>query len=81
MRPWIGVPSVDCKTLYLGTNTMNPNRFLQRVGELVKDMLGFFGEYAGNHPGGWKLYRYCEREGIHPLDLNSVRPSYCATHA
>lgn len=66
---WHGEPTPKCKPLYVGTNTKNPTRFLQRFGELVKDMLGFFGEVAGNHPGGWKIYRYCEEKQLHPLDL------------
>jgi hypothetical protein len=69
LRSWTGEPTSDCVPMYVGTNTTNPNLFRHRVDNLVRDMVGFFGTYAGSHSGGRKLYEHCKEKRLHPLDL------------
>ncbi len=60
--PW-NVP--DGQLLYVGSG----RNILQRIGQLVQDLLGFCGEsqdggrYAGSHSGGEKLWCFCNQYG------------------
>jgi hypothetical protein len=71
LQPWEKEPTETSGILYVGSNTKNPELFLKRVGDLIIDMLGFWGdkENSGHHSGGRTLYNYCRKERIHPLDL------------
>jgi hypothetical protein len=63
--------------LYVGSG----RNILQRIGQLVQDMLGFCGEsedggrYAGSHSGGEKLWCYCNRinEKYKSLNTREIR--------
>jgi hypothetical protein len=64
---WIGEPTSKCVPLYIGSNTVNMNRFRARIGDLIADMFGFFGEAsskvkAGHHSGGQSLYWYLRED-------------------
>jgi hypothetical protein len=67
--PWRGQPSSECQILYVGSNPNNSEQLRNRIGLLIKDMLGFWGDLTGSHSGGQTLWSYCERERINPLDL------------
>ena len=64
-RAWHGVPIQECGPLWVGKTSV----LLRRMGELLSDMLGFFGNRTGRNPGGWKVWYHCEKQGLHPLDL------------
>ncbi len=70
-RPWKGEPVAESGILYIGSNSKNPEHFLKRIGDLIIDMLGFWGEKAnsGHHSGGQTLWLYCRNNQVHPLDL------------
>ena len=67
--PWEGVPSTTSHVLYVGGNPYRADYFRQRIGFLVKDMLGFWGDAAGSHVGGQSLWTWCSINHVHPLDL------------
>jgi len=67
--PWSARPSDQAQVLYVGGNPKNPIQLLNRIGLLIKDMLGFWGDFTGSHIGGEKLWCYCHQNKVHPLDL------------
>src|SRR5262245_28676742 len=67
LRRWNGRPTKQCDVLYVGSNTGASNRFITRIGDLIADMLGFWGEQTGHHSGGQSLWKYCREHGINPL--------------
>ncbi len=67
---WNGQPSADDGVLYIGGTTGTSARFVTRVGDLIADILGFYGRETGHHSGGQKIWEYCNHERIHPLDLH-----------
>jgi hypothetical protein len=67
--PWPDEPSAACGVLYVGGNPHVPTLFRQRIGFLVKDMFGFWGDVAGSHSGGISLWEWCFANRVHPLDL------------
>ncbi len=67
--PWTKEPSAACRVLYVGSNPRVPTLFRQRIGYLVKDMLGLWGDVAGSHSGGISLWKWCFKKRVHPLDL------------
>ena len=69
LRPWTLRPDEACSPLYVGSNTGRSARFRTRIGDLLADLFGFFGEKTGHHSGGQHLFRYCCEEQIQPLDL------------
>ncbi|TAK25706.1 MAG: hypothetical protein EPO40_21910 [Myxococcaceae bacterium] len=66
---WSGAPTVACEPLYLGSTTGRSARFRTRVGDLLADLYGFFGETTGHSSGGQKLHRWCSAEGVPPGSL------------
>src|SRR5207302_830702 len=56
--------NVDGDVLYVGGNTGDSDRFITRVGDLIADMLGFWGEQTGHHSGGIRLWEYCHKNRI-----------------
>jgi hypothetical protein len=68
-RTWVGKPSKDSMPLYVGSTTGQSKRFCTRVGDLIADMLGFYGDYTGHHSGGESLHEFCRKNRINPLDL------------
>lgn len=62
-------PTKDCIPLYIGGNTGKSKRFLTRIGDLIADMFGFFGEETGHHSGGQTLYKYCKENNLNPKNL------------
>jgi hypothetical protein len=66
---WNKRPTADCYPLYVGGTTGKSNRFSTRVGDLIADLFGFFGEETGHHSGGQTLHQYCKDKNIKPLDL------------
>ena len=71
-RGWRNSPAADSKPLYVGGITGRSLRFRTRVGDLLADMLGFFGtgRSNGHHSGGKSLHRWCRRENVNPMDLH-----------
>jgi hypothetical protein len=69
VRRWRGEPSVACGPLYVGGNTGKSARFRTRMGDLIADMFGFYGESTGHHSGGQSLNSYCRKTGTNPKDL------------
>ena len=67
---WSGQPTKKSHVLYVGGNSVNPDRFRTRIGDLVSDMLGFYGEKTGHHSGGKSLHLWCQQKTINPLDLH-----------
>ena len=59
-NPWADEPTADSCILYVGGNPNAPIQFRNRVGFLVKDMLGFWGDIAfGSHSGGQSIWNWC----------------------
>ena len=74
-RLWKGLPTKDAGILYVGGNTEDGSYFISWVGSLVIDMLGLW----LHHSGGQSIWKYCRKNGIHPLDLflGWVEPVEC----
>jgi hypothetical protein len=66
---WTNNPTKDCIPLYIGSNTGKSKRFRTRIGDLIADMFGFFGEETGHHSGGQTLYKYCKESSLNPKNL------------
>jgi hypothetical protein len=67
---WDGEPTINSRVLYVGGNPNSPIQFRNRVGFLIKDMLGFWGDIAyGSHSGGQSIWNWCFDNRINPLDL------------
>jgi len=82
-QAWKGRPQSMSGVLYVGGNTGRSARFRTRIGDLLADMLGFFGESTGHHSGGQSLCNWCKAHRVNPLDLyigwqSSVRCGRCA---
>lgn len=69
LKPWSGEPSKDAGILYVGGNTGKSARFRTRMGDLLADMFGFFGDQTGHHSGGQELRRYCIEKKVDPMKL------------
>jgi hypothetical protein len=69
--PWQTEPTLASQPLYVGGLLNDWPRFRTRIGDLVADMFGFFGEVGkkGHHSGGQSLHRYCIEKGLSPRDL------------
>lgn len=68
--PWSKCPTVECRPLYVGSNTGRSPRFRTRIGDLFADLFGFYGEETGHHSGGQHLHQYCREAGLAPLALH-----------
>ena len=68
-NPWHGEPTTDCIPLYVGSNTGKSRRFRTRIGDLIADMFGFFGDDTGHHSGGQSLHEYCKGNHLNPKNL------------
>jgi len=66
---WSGQPTADTRILYVGSNTGKSARFRTRVGDMIADLFGFYGEETGHHSGGQSLHQYCLTNRVHPLSL------------
>ena len=78
---WDGAPSALARPLYVGGNTGSSPRLCTRLGDLIADMHGFFGQESGHHTGGQSLYRWCEKEKVPPGALFlgwGTRDPWCA---
>lgn len=69
LNKWKGQPVADSFPLYAGGNSKNTDRFRTRVGDLIADMLGFYGGGTGHHSGGKALHAWCQSQLLNPLDL------------
>jgi len=69
-KPWRGKPrrqqTKACNPLYVGGNTGKSARFRTRIGDLIADVFGFFGNETGHHSGGRSLHEWCRREKVNP---------------
>ena len=79
-KSWQGVPDANSCPLYVGGNTGNSNRFRTRVGDLLADMFGFFGNETGHHSGGQSLHQYCLEHQLNPLTLHIGWIDECECH-
>lgn len=66
---WSGQPDERAHVLYVGGNTGQTSRFVTRIGDLLADMFGFFGEETGHHSGGQTLWRWCNHNNVRPTTL------------
>ena len=66
---WEKIPNKDCEPLYVGSTTGKSKRFRTRVGDLLADMFGFYGEETGHHSGGKSINGFCRENNINPLGL------------
>lgn len=66
---WIDEPNSENRILYVGSNPKNPTQLRNRIGFLIKDMLGFWGDKHGSHSGGQSLWNWCFENQVHPLEL------------
>ena len=66
---WKVTPTQKCDPLYVGGITGRSARFCTRVGDLIADLLGFYGASTGHSSGGQSLHRWCTDNGVNPLDL------------
>ncbi len=66
---WEQTPTDKAHVLYIGSNTGTSSRFVTRIGDLIADMYGFYGEKTGHHSGGQTLWQWCNHRQIHPGDL------------
>lgn len=57
-KAWTNFPTADCSPLYVGGITGRSPRFRTRVGDLLADMFGFFGETTGHSSGGQSLNQW-----------------------
>jgi hypothetical protein len=66
---WQGQPDDAAGVLYVGGNTGVSARFRTRIGDLIADLLGFWGDETGHHSGGIRMWQYCYDNKINSLDL------------
>lgn len=74
---WNSEPTDECIPLYVGSNTGKSKRFRTRIGDLIADMFGFFGDKTGHHSGGQTLYHYCRENQLNPQKLYIGRAEEC----
>jgi hypothetical protein len=70
-RRWTKRPNVECVPLYVGGVTGTSPRFRTRIGDLIADLFGFFGDGGKpqHHSGAVKLNKWCKEEKRRPADL------------
>ena len=68
-RTWAGEPTAECDVLYVGSNPNAPTQFRNRIGLLVKDMLGL-----GRHRVGQSQWRIVHLELVLREKSSSPRP-------
>ena len=68
-KSWQTAPGPESVVLYVGGNTGRSKRFRTRIGDLVADMHGFFGEETGHHSGGQSIWKWCCRNSVRPSEL------------
>lgn len=68
-KAWSEQPTQACIPLYVGSNTGNSRRFRTRIGDLLADLFGFFGDDTGHHSGGISLHYYCLEKRLSPKNL------------
>ena len=66
---WTGQPDANAHILYVGGNTGETPRFVTRIGDLIADLFGFYGEATGHHCGGQTLWSWCEHHQFPPAKL------------
>ena len=66
---WSVEPNQDCRPLYVGGNSGKEGRFCTRIGDLVADMFGFFGDTTGHSSGGKTLHGWCRANNTNPSEL------------
>ncbi len=68
-KRWQQAPTPSCDPLYVGSNTGRSARFRTRIGDLIADLLGFFGNTTGHSSGGQSLHAFCRENDLHPHEL------------
>ncbi len=68
-RAWRGAPTTACEPLYVGSTTGRSARFRTRMGDLLIDMFGFYGDTTGHSSGGQSLWAWCYAQKVGPGDL------------
>ena len=69
MKTWNRYPTKECIPLYVGSNTGQSKRFRTRIGDLIADIFGFFGDETGHHSGGQTIHKYCKQKSLNPNEL------------
>jgi hypothetical protein len=81
-REWNGQPDETAHILYVGGNTGDSARFATRIGDLIADIFGFYGQETGHHCGGRTLWQWCDHRQFPPARLwlgwGTSRCSRCA---
>jgi hypothetical protein len=70
-KPWAcgEEPTKECKPLYVGSNTGKSARFRTRIGDLIADGFGYYGEKTGHHSGGQSIHVYCKEHNVNLKEL------------
>jgi hypothetical protein len=76
---WFNSPPPQIRPLYIGSNTGTSQRFRTRIGDLLADLFGFFGD-KGHHSGGRSLFSYCQQHQVHPFNLYLAWVASCDCH-
>lgn len=79
-RSWRSEPTARCKPLYVGGNTGQSARFRTRLGDLLADAFGFFGDETGHSSGGRSLHAWCREHAVSPLGLYLAWVDHCTCH-
>ena len=79
-KKWDEYPTSKSVPLYVGGNSGKSSRFRTRVGDLVCDTFGFFGEETGHHSGGKSLNGWCRENEFDPLSLYVGWIASCTCH-
>jgi hypothetical protein len=61
-REWQAQPDETAHILYVGGNTGTSSGFATRIGDLIAELLGFYGEPTGHHSGGQILWGWCDHQ-------------------
>lgn len=77
---WQTQPTAECIPLYVGGNTGLSARFRTRVGDLLADAFGFFGDETGHSSGGKSLHWWCRENHINPMNLHLAWVERCVCH-
>ena len=80
VKTWHSEPDASCLPLYVGGTTGKGARFRTRIGDLIADLLGFYGSETGHHSGGQSLHKWCKQHSVDPLSLSIAWVKGAACH-
>lgn len=77
---WKTAPTSDAVVLYVGGTTGRSARFRTRLGDVLADAFGFFGEETGHSSGGQSIHGWCRENQVSPLRLHIAWVRRCDCH-